>query len=168
MFDQAQTQEEEPMEQQLPPSGTRGTEIPGFIRPMMKALSAATEGLMLRSGMKMQGRPLMRLTTLGARSGKRRRTMLASFEDGDRPDSWLVVGSNGGSAHHPGWVYNLIKNPDQASVEIGKNTTPVTAQLVTEPERDPIWEEITTLAPGYAKYETKTDRQQPIFRLTAR
>jgi deazaflavin-dependent oxidoreductase (nitroreductase family) len=157
------------MTQQLPPSGTHGTEIPGFMKPVMKVLSTATQGLMLRSSNGPQGRPPMRLTTTGARTGKRRRTMLASFQDGDHTDSWLVVGSNGGSAHHPGWAYNLIKNPDHASVEIGKTTnTPVTAQLVTAPERDSVWAKIKRLAPGYAKYETKTDREQPIFRLTAR
>jgi deazaflavin-dependent oxidoreductase (nitroreductase family) len=151
----------------LPPSGTRGTDVPSFLRPLMRAMGGVQD-LMFHTGVKVQGRPLLRLTTVGARSGKQRRVVLGWFEDDGRADSWIVVASNGGASRHPGWAYNLAKHPDQASVELRDRTVPASADLITGPERDDVWNRVTSLAPGYGKYTTKTDREIPILRLRAR
>jgi deazaflavin-dependent oxidoreductase (nitroreductase family) len=133
----------------------------------MKSMSWMSD-VMFRRGMKVQGRPLLRLTTVGAKTGKERRAILGWFEDGDRQDSWIVVASAAGSVRHPDWAHNLAKNPDRATVELGHRTVPVTAELIEGPEREVVWERIATLAPGYGKYTAKTDRELPVFRLTAR
>jgi deazaflavin-dependent oxidoreductase (nitroreductase family) len=140
--------------------------MPRLLRPVIKAMSGMGN-VIFRRGMKVQGRPLLRLTTVGARSGKRRQVILAWFEDDARPDAWIVVGSAGGSARHPGWAYNLAKDPTGATVEVADRTVPVTAELIAGPERQQVWERITMLAPGYGRYTTKTDREIPLFRLTA-
>jgi deazaflavin-dependent oxidoreductase (nitroreductase family) len=123
------------------------------------------EGLMFRFGAKVQGRPLLRLTTIGARSGVRRETVLAWFE-GNRDESWFVVASNSGSARHPAWAFNLAKSPVGVFVDIGGGGIPVEAELLAGAERESVWNRIVELAPGYGRYLEKTDREIPIFRLT--
>jgi deazaflavin-dependent oxidoreductase (nitroreductase family) len=152
---------------ELPPRGTRGVEIPKPARFLMKAFSGAGS-LMFRFGMKVQGRPLLRLTTVGARTGKARRAELGWFPDDDRDDVWLVVASNAGSAAHPGWAYNLAANPDQVTVDLGEGEFPVTAEILSGDERTAAWERVVTMAPGYGAYLDKTDREMPIFKLTRR
>lgn len=153
------------MSLELPPRGTKGAELPKPLRPIIKAMSGTGE-LFRRSGMKVQGRPLARLNTVGARSGKSRSVVLATFPDGQREDSWLVVGSNAGSARHPGWAHNLAANPNQATLDVGKETYTVTAELLAASEWETAWGTVTRLSPGYKAYETKTDRTIPIFRLS--
>lgn len=114
----------------------------------------------------MQGRPLLRLITKGAKTGNRRTKWLGWFPD--RDESWIVVASNGGSARHPDWAYNLAAHPDQVFVDLGEGEVPVHARIITGLEREAIWTEIATTAPGYGRYQEKTDREIPIFRLTAR
>jgi deazaflavin-dependent oxidoreductase (nitroreductase family) len=123
---------------------------------------------MLRLGVKIQGRPLLRMTTIGARTGESRRVVLGWFPDEDRNDAWLVVASNSGSARHPGWAYNLAENPNRALVDFGEGPIAIEPELLTGPERDSSWNRIVELAPGYGRYDTKTDREIPVFRLTRR
>jgi len=125
--------------------------------------------VMFRGGMKVQGRPLLRLTTVGSHSGKERRRVVCWFPDGERDDSWIIVASNGGARRHPAWAYNLARHPDGASVEpdAGESVN-VTSELISGPERVDAWSRIIALAPGFQVYTTKTDRQLPVFRLAAR
>jgi deazaflavin-dependent oxidoreductase (nitroreductase family) len=123
---------------------------------------------MFRFGAKVQGRPLLRLTTKGAKSGKRRVTVLGSFADGDHDGSWFVVGSNGGSARHPAWAFNLAKNPGDVLVDFGDGEFPAEPELLTGDERDSVWRQVVELAPGYGRYLEKTDREMSIFRLSRR
>jgi deazaflavin-dependent oxidoreductase (nitroreductase family) len=151
----------------LPPSGTRGAEFPKVFRPLMKAMGWVGS-LMFRFGVKVQGRPLLRLTTKGAKSGKRRETVLGWFADGDLDGSWFVVASNGGSARHPAWALNLAENPGDALVDLGNGEFPVEAEFLAGAERDSVWSQVVALAPGYGRYLEKTDREIPIFRLIRR
>lgn len=155
------------MEIELPPSGTRGAEVPAFIRPILRAMMG-TGDIMFRRGWKVQGRPLLRLTTIGARTGQPRASILGWFPDKAPGDSWLIVGSANGSARHPGWAYNLAKNPGSVRVDIGEGDVPATAEMLGGPERDEAWSRVVEMAPGYGRYTTKTDRELPIFRLSAR
>jgi deazaflavin-dependent oxidoreductase (nitroreductase family) len=116
--------------------------------------------------MKVQGRPLLELNTVGARSGVPRHATLARFDDPTHPGSWLVIGSNAGAAEHPAWCYNLAKNPDQVSVTVGKREIEVQPESLEGEERDAAWKEVVSLAPGYGRYERTTDRRIPIIRLT--
>lgn len=151
----------------LPPSGTRGSEVPGFVRPLLRAMTW-TGDVMFRVGMKVQGRPLLRLSTVGARSGKRRKSVLGWFPDDAHHGSWVVVASAAGAVRHPGWAYNLAGNPSEATADVGEGEVPVDVELLTGAEREKMWSRVIELAPGYGRYTEKTDREMPIFRLTAR
>jgi deazaflavin-dependent oxidoreductase (nitroreductase family) len=118
------------------------------------------------TGSKMGGRPLLYLSTVGAKSGQRRTAVVMPFPDGD--DAWLIVASKGGAATHPSWFYNLAAHPDQVEVEIEGRKTAVMPQTLTGEERATAWQRIISERPNFAGYETKTDRQIPVVRLTAR
>ena len=161
---------DEDMAVKLPPSGTRGFAVPGFARPLMKVGMGVSHFIfgVLADRMKIQGQPLLMLTTVGAKTGKRRRAVVARFPDPDHPDSWLVVGSNNGSARHPAWCYNLAKNPDQARITVAGKTDQATPESLEGAEREAAWKRVVATAPGFARYETTTDRLIPIIRLTPR
>lgn len=126
--------------------------------------------------MRVQGRPLVELETVGARSGLRRRAVLGWFPDtfveparnaSESIDKWLVVASTAGSAHHPAWFLNLAKHPDQVWIAVGRRRIKVTPETLESAERERAWQQIISLAPGYAGYQQKTDRAIPIVRLSA-
>jgi deazaflavin-dependent oxidoreductase (nitroreductase family) len=118
------------------------------------------------TGSKLQGRPLLYLTTVGAKSGQPRTAVVMPFPDGD--DAWLIVASRGGSADHPAWLYNLARHPDQVEIEFDGRKIPVTPRRLTGDERAVAWARITTERPNFGSYEEKTDREIPVIRLTAR
>ena len=152
----------------LPPRGTRGFVMPRAVRPLAKAGMTLSHFMYRYMGdrMKVQGRPLLELNTVGAKSGVSRHATLARFDDPTHPGSWLVIGSNNGAAEHPSWCYNLAKNPGQVSVTIGKREVRVHPESLEGEEREAAWQRVVGLAPGYRRYEVTTDRQIPIIRLT--
>ena len=107
---------------------------------------------------------MLLLTTVGARSGQRRTAALARFPDGD--GRWLIVGSAGGAARHPGWFINLARNPDQVWAEVGRLRLKVTPDLLRGDDRTAAWQRIIARSPNFAAYERKTDREIPVVRLT--
>ena len=160
------------MSVELTPRGSRGWEAPRLLRPMMGAMSRMQVSFYHRFGnrMKVQGRPLLLLTTRGAKTGKLRQTVLIWFPDSgasDRDQSWLVVASGAGSARHPAWFVNMARNPDRVSIEIGGCRVKVEPQSLRGEERAAAWKRIVAQAQGYAAYEKRTDREIPIIRLRA-
>ncbi len=151
---------------EVTPRGTRGFEPPKLPRPLMSALSGLFDLVFRKFGerMRVQGRPLLELETVGARTGLKRLTILGWFPD-RTADSWLVVASNAGSSRHPSWFLNLARNPDQARVLVGKRSFRVSAETLKDGERAQAWKQVVSLAPGYGGYEQKTDRVIPIVRL---
>jgi deazaflavin-dependent oxidoreductase (nitroreductase family) len=111
------------------------------------------------------GRRLVSLKTVGARSGKPRQTTLAVFREGE--GAWLVVGSAGGAARHPAWVYNLAEHPESVWLHDGGRTIKVLPRSLSGAERAAAWARITTEAPNFKGYESRTDREIPVIRLTA-
>jgi deazaflavin-dependent oxidoreductase (nitroreductase family) len=111
-----------------------------------------------RIGGKIQGMPVLLLTTTGRKSGKSRTTPLLFIRDGD---SVVVVASNGGSDSFPSWWLNLRSNP-AAEIEIGRERTRVTARKASPEERARLWPEFTSRYAGYAKYATRTERVIPV------
>jgi deazaflavin-dependent oxidoreductase (nitroreductase family) len=111
------------------------------------------------------GGRLLKLTTVGARSGEPRSSTLGYFDDvgGNR---WIIVGSANGAAKHPAWFFNLAKNPDKVWVELGSRKVKVTPETLTGEARAQAWQRVLAEAPNYAGYETKTDREIPIVRLS--
>ena len=55
-----------------------------------------------------EGRPVMVLTTTGAKSGEPRTAVVTFSRDGD---DYVVVGSKSGAPEDPAWFTNLAANP---------------------------------------------------------
>lgn len=149
------------------PKGTRGANVPRLSGPLKTTFLWLNTAIFRLFGkrMRVQGRPLLLLTTIGANSGRMRRTTLGWFPDGDREDSWLVVASNAGAAEHPAWFFNLARNPGLVRVDIGGRTIAVRPETLDGAEYTEAWRRVVELAPGYAVYQSKTDRRLPIVRL---
>ena len=113
---------------------------------------------------KFQNANMLQLTTVGAKSGQRRQTTVVYFSD--RANSMLIVGSAGGAVQHPAWFFNIAKHPDQVWARVGDRTFRVRPETLSGSERAEAWQRITTQSPVFAGYETKTDRELPVIRLT--
>jgi deazaflavin-dependent oxidoreductase (nitroreductase family) len=106
-----------------------------------------------------EGRRLVLLTMVGAKSGQRRTTPLVSSVDGDR---LVIAASNGGADKHPDWYRNVLANP-RVTVEVGTEEFEATATEVTDrAERDRLYAGMVGEMPGFADYETQTDRLIPV------
>ncbi|GAA1256362.1 nitroreductase family deazaflavin-dependent oxidoreductase [Oryzihumus leptocrescens] len=115
--------------------------------------SGGTRGTTLR------GRPVVILTTLGARSGKLRKTPLMRVEhDG----AYAVVASLGGAPKHPVWYFNIQANP-LVELQDGPEVQEMKAREVTGEEKAQWWERAVATWPDYASYQQKTDREIPVF-----
>ncbi len=108
-----------------------------------------------------KGRPLLLLSTTGARSGERRTTPMMFMPDGDR---LIVFASNAGAPAHPAWYYNLVAHP-QVTVEIGNETFDAFAVVTEGAERNRIWSKTVELYPFFADHQAKTTRQIPVVAL---
>jgi deazaflavin-dependent oxidoreductase (nitroreductase family) len=116
----------------------------------------ATEG---REANTLRGRPIIVLTTLGAKSGKIRKTALMRVEhDG----SYAVVASLGGAPKHPVWYWNITAQPLVELQDMAEHHDYL-AREVTGEEKALWWERAVATWPDYAKYQEKTDRQIPVF-----
>jgi deazaflavin-dependent oxidoreductase (nitroreductase family) len=111
-----------------------------------------------------EGKPLLLLHNVGARSGTEFVTPLVYLAEGD---AWAIFGSKGGAPNNPGWYHNLKANPE-VSIEIGTETIEVTAEEVTGEERDRIYSIQEEQQPQFAEYAQKTDRKIPVILLRRR
>lgn len=57
------------------------------------------------------GLPVVRLTTIGAKTGKKHTVPVVGLGDGEK---WILIASNWGSEHHPSWYHNLRSNSEVA------------------------------------------------------
>jgi F420H(2)-dependent quinone reductase len=105
------------------------------------------------------GRPVIVLTTLGAKSGKLRKTALMRVEhDG----VYAVVASLGGAPRHPQWYFNIVAHP-QVELQDGAEKHDYVAREVTGDEKAVWWERSVAAYPPYVDYQAKTERQIPVF-----
>ena len=117
-----------------------------------------------RAGLRI-GFPALLLTTTGAKSGLLRVMPLIYVRDGD---DFMVVGTNFGQRHHPGWTANLLAHPD-ASIEVGPERLSVTGELVDQATWKQLWPRFVAIYPGYANYLTRCAPRKPrMFRLRPR
>jgi deazaflavin-dependent oxidoreductase (nitroreductase family) len=112
----------------------------------------------------MMGFPVVLLTTKGAKTGEERTVSLGGFADGS--EAWLIVASNNGSPRHPAWFKNMVRHPDDVSLEVGGRKMKVQSESLTGSEREAALARIAAISARYGKYPTKTDREIPIVRLT--
>ncbi|KKC00695.1 nitroreductase family deazaflavin-dependent oxidoreductase [Mycolicibacter arupensis] len=113
-------------------------------------------------GTEMKGMPVVLLTTVGAKTGKLRKTPLMRVEhDGQ----YAIVASLGGAPKNPVWYHNVVKNP-RVELQDGPVTGDYDAREVFGDEKARWWERAVAAYPDYADYQEKTDRQIPVFVLT--
>jgi F420H(2)-dependent quinone reductase len=127
----------------------------GWVRHQVESYegSGGTEGTTLR------GMPVVIVTSRGAKSGKLRKTPLMRVEhDGH----YALVASKGGSPTHPVWYFNLVADP-HVELQDGPVKSDMVARQVTEEERALWWDRAVAAYPDYAEYQTKTERQIPVF-----
>ena len=122
----------------------------------------ANEG---RVGGNFEGAPLLLLHTTGAKSGQERVSPVMYQDLGGGPVA--VFASKAGAPDNPDWFHNVKANPD-VTAEIGSETRSFRARVATGDEREPIWTQQKTDYPGFADYETKTDRKIPVVILDPR
>ena len=111
---------------------------------------------------KASGMPVVKLTTIGRKSGQRRTTMLTSpLVEGD---NLVLVASFGGDDRDPSWFTNLAANPD-VEVVVNGSTRKMRARVTEGDERTRLWETLTAEHANYAGYQRKTSRQIPVVML---
>ena len=118
--------------------------------------SGGTEGTTLR------GMPVVVLTSVGAKSGKLRKTALMRVE---HEGEYAVVASLGGAPQHPVWYHNLKAHP-HVELQDGPVKRDYTAREVTGEEKARWWARAVAAYPPYADYQAKTTREIPVFVLT--
>ncbi len=116
----------------------------------------ATNG---EKGGELQGRPVIVLTSVGAKTGKIRKTPLMRVE---HEGSYAVVASQGGAPEHPTWYHNLVADP-HVELQDGPVRQDMTAREVTGDDKATWWERAVAAWPDYAAYQEKTAREIPVF-----
>jgi deazaflavin-dependent oxidoreductase (nitroreductase family) len=109
-----------------------------------------------------QGRPIVLVTNVGAKSGKLHKTALMRVE---HTGEYLVVASKGGSHDHPKWYFNVRAHP-HVELQDGAEKHDYLARELDGDERETWWARAVEAYPPYAGYQTKTDRLIPVFLLT--
>ena len=119
-------------------------------------LYEATNG---EQGGDLRGRPVVVLTSVGARTGSLRKVALMRVE---HEGVYAAVASLGGAPKNPAWYQNLTKSPH---VELQDRATrgDYIAREVTGDEKSTWWRRAVEAWPDYATYQARTDRQIPVF-----
>lgn len=113
-------------------------------------------------GTDLKGMPVVLLTTIGAKSGKLRKTPLMRVEHNGE---YAVVASLGGAPKNPVWYYNIVKNP-RVELQDGTDNGDFDPREVFGDEKALWWQRAVAAYPDYADYQRKTDRAIPVFVLT--
>ena|SRR5690349_5697431 len=112
-------------------------------------------------GTTLAGRPVILLTTRGAKTGKLRKIPLMRVE---HEGTYAAVASLGGAPKHPVWYYNVLADP-HVELRDGTETRDLTAREITGEEKAVWWERCVAAYPDYANYQKKTEREIPVFLL---
>ena len=109
----------------------------------------------------MAGKPLIVLTSTGAKTGQPRTAIVTYHKDGDR---WAIAASKGGAPEHPSWFHNLEVHPD-VTIEVDNEIFPAHATVTNGAERDRLWNDHVAALPEFGEYPSKTDRVIPMILL---
>lgn len=104
-----------------------------------------------------EGADLLILHTTGAKTGREHETPVMYRE----VDGGYAVFASFAWPENPAWYHNLLANP-RVTAEIGTQTLPLSARVADDAERAPIWAAQKAAVPGFADYESKTNRQIPV------
>ena len=115
-----------------------------------------------KAGGMFEGKPLLLLHNVGARSGNRFVTPLVYLADDGR---YVIFASKGGAPVNPGWYHNLKAEPS-VSVEVGTDTFDAIAREAEREERDRLYTTMADRVAAFGEYATKTERTIPVIVLT--
>lgn len=140
-----------------------------FSRWMQHRMNARVNRKVRRGRGTFMGMDVLVLHTVGCRSGQPRATPVAWFVDGDDDTGARLIVASGGGSRHPDWLVNLMAHADGASIELpGGDAVPVTPHRLDAADRERAWQRIAAAQPRIAKYQSKSDREYPVVRLTPR
>lgn len=109
------------------------------------------------------GLPVLLLRTVGRKTGRERTAALVYLKDGN---NLIVVASNGGSDHPPGWYFN-IQHKAEVGVQIGRRRLRMRAHIADPGERARLWPLVNqNNSNRYDGYQAKTRRQIPVVILS--
>ena len=117
--------------------------------------SGGTEGTTLRA----TGLPVVVVTSLGARSGKIRKTPLMRVE---HEGAYALVASQGGAPVHPTWYHNVTKHP-LIELQDGPVRQDMKVREVFGEEKAAWWARAVEAFPNSAEYQRRTDREIPLL-----
>ena len=106
------------------------------------------------------GLPVIIVTMRGNKSGKVRKIALMRVE---HAGEYALVASMGGAPKNPVWYANLQANPDEVTIQDGAEPFEVRVRQVSGAERATWWDRAVAAYPAYAEYQTRTERQIPVF-----
>lgn len=111
------------------------------------------------TGTTLRGVPVVVITSVGSQSGKLRKNPVMRVEhDG----VYAAIASKGGAPQHPSWYRNLVEHP-LVELQDGPSKGDYTAHVASGDERAVWWDRAVEVWPDYANYQTKTDREIPVF-----
>ena len=106
---------------------------------------------------------LVLLHTTGARTGQDRTSPVAGLDIGGR---LVVIASAAGRPQNPGWYHNLLADP-KVRVERWEDDRLVSFDATATPaegsDRDALWADVVSRAPGFGEYQKNTDRVIPVI-----
>lgn len=106
-------------------------------------------------GGKVLGVPILLLTTIGRKTGKKRTTPVMFFRD---DKDLVIVASNAGDDAPPKWWMNLQANPE-AEVQVKREKLKVRAEKASPEHKKRLWPVLTAGYPTYDKYQQRTSRE---------
>jgi deazaflavin-dependent oxidoreductase (nitroreductase family) len=106
------------------------------------------------------GLPVLQLITIGAKTGKQRKTILVRLQDGEKI---ALIASNYGRAPNPSWYYNLKANPECQVLTNERSATYIAYEAEGE-EREKYWQLALFYYAGYEKYRARAvHRRIPVM-----
>jgi deazaflavin-dependent oxidoreductase (nitroreductase family) len=122
---------------------------------------AEVEHLESTGGPGFKDRPVVLLTTLGARTRAVRKTPLMRVT---HAGTYAAVASAAGSPVDPHWLANARAHP-AVQLRDGQRVLDLVAREVSGAERARWWSRACTVFPSYADYQSRTRRQIPVLLL---
>ena len=98
------------------------------------------------------------LQTTGRKSGAQRSHTLQYMPDGT---NYVIVASNNGQDHHPGWYYNLLSNP-RVHIQVGRRKQAALATVAEPEEYARLWPLLIAKNPPWEAYARRTTRKIPV------
>ena len=123
------------------------------------ALYEATNGT---DGNTLEGRPVVILTSIGAKSGKVRKNPIMRVKDNS---IYVAVASAAGAPKNPSWYANLIAHPD-VLIQDGTEVLHLRAREVVGAEKQQWWRVAERFWPHYPEYRQRAGgREIPLLLL---